>query len=246
LRWLKVKFSSGGIAVILLLMQENPAQDWQWLAQHYREIGDEELEELAEDFADLTETAQQVLRNELKNRGLVEPGSKAEAPTRPESSVPWQIAGAVDPDGGLADSGASPGEEDDDSPQVFTWKTPLCECETTDQANQIQAMLKRAGIESWVERPGTRWAAFNPRVVVAADQLEQAQEVAAWPIPQEIIDESKEAVPDFEAPKCPNCGAEDPVLESAEPVNSWLCEACGKQWTEPVAGGEGQPEKTPL
>ena len=132
-------------------MQENPAQDWQWLTQHYREIGDEELEELAEDFADLTETAQQVLRNELKNRGLGEPGSKAEAPTRPESSVPWQIAGAVDPDGGLADSGASPGEEDDDSPQVFTWKTPLCECETTDQANQIQAMLKRAGIESWVE-----------------------------------------------------------------------------------------------
>ena len=41
-------------------------------------------------------------------------------------------------------------------------------------------------------------------------------------------------MPEFEAPKCPKCGAEDPVLESVEPTNTWLCEACGKRWTEPA------------
>ncbi len=72
----------------------------------------------------------------------------------------------------------------------------------------------------------------NPRILVAADQLEQACDILSRPIPQAIVEESKAEVPEFETPVCPKCGAEDPVLENADPVNSWLCEDCGNQWTD--------------
>jgi hypothetical protein len=49
--------------------------------------------------------------------------------------------------------------------------------------------------------------------------------------------------PEFEPPRCPQCGAEDPVLEGVDPFNTWLCEACGKQWTESAAALSGTPEK---
>ena len=115
------------------------------------------------------------------------------------------------------------------------WKTLLCECETTEQARQLSDVLKRAGIESWIEGPGSRYSGLNlanPRLVVAADQLEDAQRVLSQPIPEEIIDESKTTVPEFELPVCPKCAAADPALEGVDPFNTWRCEACGYQWTE--------------
>ena len=74
------------------------------------------------------------------------------------------------------------------------------------------------------------------RVVVAADRLEEAREIAARPIPQDVIDEYNQPTPEFVAPRCPQCGDDDPLLENAEPTNSWLCEACGHQWAEPETG----------
>jgi hypothetical protein len=127
-------------------------------------------------------------------------------------------------------------------PSDFTWKTLLCECETSEQAYQLREMLRRFGIDSWVEAPGVRLSIFTPRVVVAADQLERAIEIARQPIPQDIVDESREGMPQYELPHCPGCGTDDPVLESAEPTNSRLCERCGKQWSEPLTDGMGEPE----
>jgi hypothetical protein len=225
-------------------MPENPAADWQGLSEHYRSMYDEELENLAAEFDDLTETAKQVLRNELSSRGLPPPGTKPAAPkSRPAvqpgtgSSEPLRWSGGFDALGGMIQSpGPSRSFDANDegsSSSEFTWKTLLCECDTTEQAQQIREMLKRAGIESWIEQPGTRWSVSSPRVVVAADQLEDAIELARRPIPQEIVDEIKTEMPEYEPPQCPDCGADDPVLESAEPTNSWLCEACGAQWQEP-------------
>jgi hypothetical protein len=209
---------------------------------------DGELEELAESIDDLTETAREVLRNEMNNRGLGMPGAKAVAAMESESSAPQRWASTVDSDADVSRSGAFDEMDGDGGPKEFTWKTQLCECETTEQANQIREMLRRAGIDSWVETPGTRWSTFTPRIVVAADQLEQAIEIARQPVPQDILDQftdqSSAEVPEYVPPKCPKCGAEDPVLESAEPINSWLCEACGKQWTEPVADVEEESAKT--
>jgi ribosomal protein L37AE/L43A len=217
-------------------MHQNPGQDWQALAENYRLMLDGELEELAADFSNLTETAQQVLRNELSNRGLAQPGAKAASAAKPDAPAGMRWASPVDPDSGGQESGASEAEDDvsdDGLARDYTWKTPLCECDTSEQAVQLNAVLKRAGIDSWVEDANSRWGGY-PRVVVAADQLEQAIEIARQPIPQDIVDQSKIELPEYVAPTCPSCGAEDPVLESAEPANSWLCEACGRQWTEPI------------
>ncbi len=225
-------------------MHDNPAEDWQKLAEQYRAMFDGELEELADGFADLTPTAQEVLFGEMKNRGLRDPRAEPEVVKSSTPPAPERWASSVD---AAADESPLEGEDgaggngDDTRPREFTWKTPLCACEDRDHAWQLSEALRRAGIESWVEQPGRGWVVGGPRVVVAADQLEQAREVASRPIPQDIVDLSKMEAPEFVAPKCPACGAEDPVLESAEPTNAWLCEACGKQWSEPVAGEDGKP-----
>jgi hypothetical protein len=220
-------------------MQANPAEDWQRLTEHYRAISDEELKEIAAHFVDLTETAQQVLRNELRDRGLAMPRPPAEAPQSHESAASWSL-GLNEPRP-VDDSSSSPDEGgDDDRPHDYTWKTQLCDCTDQIQAWQIHEVLQRAGIESWVEPPRSRYSPGieYPRIMVAADQLEAALQLAAKPIPQEIVEESQLPYEEFEAPKCPKCGAEDPVLESVDPVNRWSCEGCGKQWADPVDGAE--------
>lgn len=205
---------------------------------------DGELEELAASFADLTPTAQEALRGEMTSRGLRDPRAEPAVVKSSTPPSPERWASSVDPD---ADESSPEGEdgaggnEEDDRPREFTWKTPLCACDSAGQAWEIHKALRRAGIDSWVERPG-RDRVSSLRVVVAADQLQQAQEIAARPIPQELVDEYNEEAPEFVAPKCPACGAEDPVLESAEPTNAWLCEACGKQWSEPAAEEDGETE----
>jgi hypothetical protein len=62
-------------------MQANPIEEWQRLTELYREMGDGELEALDADKADLTEVAQQVLRDEMRKRGL----DKLNKPSGPSS-----------------------------------------------------------------------------------------------------------------------------------------------------------------
>jgi len=104
-------------------------------------------------------------------------------------------------------------------------------------------MLRRAGIDSWVQRPGVRvvvpWLELGVgdiQINVGADQLEQAQTIIEKPIPQDIIDQLNEeaAAPQYEIPTCPKCGAPDPILESVEPSNNWLCESCDHTWSDPI------------
>ena len=91
-------------AAILLHMQINPAEDWHSLTEHYRAMLDGELEELADSLDDLTETAKEVLRSEMRNRGLGEPGAKpltrgSEAP----AGARW--VSSVRPDAQIEDAG---------------------------------------------------------------------------------------------------------------------------------------------
>ncbi len=239
-------------------MQADPIFEWQRLTAHYREMSDEELRELAADSADLTGTAQQALRGEMRSRGLGDP----EAPEirvppvselQQSRSVPRKNFDLLA--GPLANSYIVPSDpeehdHEDDPPRDYTWKTLLCECNETAEAQQLSEALRRAGIESWIEAmPNYSIGVGNPRVLVAADQLEQARTIAARPIPQEIVEESEMKVPEFTPPSCPKCGAEDPVLEGVDPANKWRCEQCGEQWTESTGTGSGaapQPGQTPL
>lgn len=289
-------------------MYESPDQQWRDLTAHYAAMYEEELLALADDYKDLTEMAQQVLRDEMKKRGLgdptaprrreepagpesppaqpsvwtQQPGQGADARFRPEwrkfaeqyASLDedrlWDLAGDFENLTPVAQDALrfemnrrnlSDPELNDESEQEkernaleraerrlagqraqaagdeprrdadYTWKVTLLDLGTYEEAYQIQEMLRRAKIECWIE-------AISPgvyRVAVPADRAEEAERIASQPVPQEIVEESKTEIPEYEAPKCPACGAVDPVLEDTEPSNQWLCEACGNEWSEPVA-----------
>lgn len=231
-------------------MLSDPVSEWQRLAAHYRELSDVELRELAADFTDLTESAQQALRSEMQSRGLGDP----QAPrTASEVQQSWSVA-RKNFDllaGPLVNSYIVPSDpeehdHEDGSPRDYTWKTLLCVCNEVAEAQQLSEALRQAGIESWIEAmPKQSIGLGNPRVMVAADQLDQARAVAARPIPPEIIEETETKIPDFEPPLCPKCGAADPVLESVDPANTWLCKQCGQRWTDLIPPDSTATDPTP-
>jgi hypothetical protein len=195
-------------------MYANPAEELRALTENYRAMSDGQLLELAEDFASLRPAAQQALRDELKLRKLGDPQSPDWGQRSPEQIAPSGI------------EEHEPGIE-------FTWKTPLCDCESREEAWQIGEVLRRAKIESWLE--GQRDAASSGlRILVAADQLEDAQRVIANPIPADVIEESHLTPPEYDLPVCPKCGTADPILVGVDPVNVWECESCGAEWEDSV------------
>jgi hypothetical protein len=60
-------------------MQNDPFVEWQRLTGLYGVMYDGELLNLAADSADLTDTARQVLHDEMKKRGLDEPSAAGDA-----------------------------------------------------------------------------------------------------------------------------------------------------------------------
>jgi hypothetical protein len=235
-------------------MQTDPVAEWQRLTEFYREKSDEALEELGEDFGNLTETAQQVLTTEMRSRGLSLPGSnpqpasyqiRAPGVTRSARSVdPFGLGSNISDNVVDEENDCNDSDADEDIPREFTWKTILCEVNDSAEARLLREALYRAGIESWVDNRAAQMELGAPRILVAADQLEAAQAVAAQPIPQDILQESQEAAPEYEPPSCPECHTEDPVLESADPSNNWLCEACGAIWSDPLPDSDLPPAQS--
>jgi len=240
-------------------MKADPIYEWQRLAEHYRQMGDDELRELALDFANLTETAQQALRSEMHSRGLGDPQAADNAPkssTFSNSAQPNSVFTPQPSPSTLADASSANADEDAASQRSIR-RLPLYQCDDWKQAWQICEMLRREDIESWIQdaRPDVEDSlVYSPemgpppvvisqhpfRVLVAADRLADAREVAAQPIPRDIATASEIDAPEFTAPKCPACGAEDPVLEAVDPENSWRCEQCGKEWTDSVKDAIGE------
>jgi hypothetical protein len=232
-------------------MQTDPVVEWRRLTEHYRALGDEQLRALALDFRDLTEMAQQALRAELHSRRLGDPQTIAQAAQNPVPARASAPARELLPepanelgDASAEETGAGDAECEDEAegPHDFTWKVLLCECEEWKQAWQLGQALSRAGVDNWPEH-ARRTGQLYSRIFVAADQLEQARAIASQPIPQDILEESEAEPSAYVAPTCPGCGSADPVLESADPLNAWHCEVCGRDWTEaPEADLKTPPE----
>jgi hypothetical protein len=234
-------------------MQNDPLVEWQRLTETYSKMYDGELLELAAATDDLTEQARQVLSDEIRKRGLdSQPDSRSDS--RFAASAPHEVTDPMIARAAVAfgvpsrvpepvPDQAETGEETD-GPHEYTWKTLLCECESAEEGRQLAEMLRRAGIESWIEGPRGSYSPYSqldqrtPRILVPADRLEEARQIAARPIPNEIVVQSQMQVPEYELPVCPKCGAGDPVLEGVDPFNSWLCEACGNEWTESAVDDE--------
>ena len=231
-------------------MQTDPAEEWRRLTALYSEMGDIEIEELANQINDLTPTAQGVLRDEMKKRGISGESNTPRLRTRQQpgsAEVHWQREYDT-----AADHERDPSGEEEAID--YTWKVGLCRCESLDEAAARSEMLRRAGIDSWIQRPGSQFVipwvdefgVGDIQINVGADQFDQARMIVEQPIPLEIIDQLKEEAesPQYELPTCPHCGAPDPILESVEPSNNWLCESCDHTWSDPVHEDEPQTGST--
>ncbi len=185
------------------------ARDYQRLAKHYGSMYDRELKELAAQYEDLTDIAQKVLREEFQRRKLELPESRP----GPSVEAPGIVSLAIDmtPDGNAL----------------------LGNFRTLEEAVMAYWSLEIAGILSKVVTPPSAGSTM-PRLQLAPDDVERAQEVLAQPISDEAKDQYEAAKEsgDFESPDCPRCGTPDPLLESADPVNEWFCESCGHQWKD--------------
>src|SRR5450631_2926415 len=195
------------------LAMNDQATEYLQLSKRYSAMYDEELLQLAGDFNDLTDVAQQALRDELKLRKLTipkpgtEPADGAHDGHDAEVSTEWDMA----PDGDIL----------------------LGKFSTAEEAAISYWALELAGIHSRVVTP-TAGPSLAPRLQVAPEDAARAQQVLAQPISAEVMEqyESAKETGDFQSPDCPRCGTPDPLLESADPVNEWFCESCGHQWKD--------------
>lgn len=243
--------------------ETDPAREWQRLTELYLSKYDDELLTLAEDLADLTPIAQQVLQAEIQRRRLATP--RPASALEKTSQVP-----AVKPQGiNLSKDARHLGEPDEPLQRSSEFKKPLVgeyldwipeqerepeseggqveyipkvilrEFGSSNEARAAKYLLEQAGIHSWIEGSGQGSLDLRaPRLLVAADQLDEANTALPDILPGDLVLEMGQEVQDFLVPPCPSCGAADSLLESspeAEQVNHWHCESCGRRWEEKLS-----------
>jgi DNA-directed RNA polymerase subunit M/transcription elongation factor TFIIS len=209
----------------------DPAGEWLRLSEHYRQLSDDELVDLARQTSELTDVAQQVLAQEIANRRLKIPLEEPAAPRIPESQ----------PDS--AEDAESPYAEDREL-------VVICTVWSLADALKLQRLLDTAGIPFYVgpeKAFGFDAATSNfanglsvqiMRVGVPwAGQALQQYFPADVP-PDEKVDES-----DNLAIHCPKCHSTKVVFEDldrglenseGEPSSkfNWTCDSCGHQWED--------------
>jgi hypothetical protein len=189
------------------------AEQYQELTALYGSYGDGELVELGRGMADLTEMAQEVLKGELKRRGLaVAPAAK-----------PVEARVLTDED--LSDMR---------SYAAFAPAECTFEFEDDRGASAAYYALTVADIEAIVLSGSTKGDVRGPRVVVTPKDAERAAAILSRPLEGELRPVADEAA-EFALPSCPACGGEETLLESADPVNQWRCDDCGEVWLEDAA-----------
>jgi hypothetical protein len=187
---------------------KNPADEWRHLTALYAEMGDTELLELKASLEDLTEVAQDVLRDEMKKRELWDlPLPQVDSPdeedAEPHSLENLRLAGAV-----------------------------VGQYDTVNEANLAGYVLELAGIQAVVVN--NTFDLTLPALRVAPRDAVRATTLLGQPISAGVRAdyEATRNLPDFEVPVCPHCHCEEVLLEEVEPCNQWLCEECGHRWAD--------------
>jgi ribosomal protein S27AE len=197
------------------LNSSDPVEEWQRLNGLYAEMGDIELLELRAAEGDLTELAQGVLRDELKRRRLWD------TPTPDELAVEAKDSDR-DESGGLLEDLSLGG-------------VTVREFDTVGEANLAGYVLDLAGIHAVTVDQSGKFDLRLPSVRVAPEDAQKAATILAQPISADVRGdyEAMQSLPDFEAPVCPRCSSGEGMLEAFEPMNQWLCGACGHRWQDP-------------
>jgi hypothetical protein len=216
----------------------DPGKEWQRLTELYARKYDSELLRLFEERNDLTPIAQEALRAEMQSRRLSFPVSMTEGErndSRSGSKFQRPTVGEY-----LSWSEEEPDSDEGEGREpYFVTKVLLREFSSREEAMTAKHLLGEAGIQSWVEAANNSSLDMRaPRVLVAADQLEEANHLLPDILPGELVAEMGQEVEDFVLPCCPGCGAENPLLQSFEEkdhANHWYCESCGRKWEEKLA-----------
>ena len=186
------------------------AEQYRELVTLYGTYGDDELRAIGRDMSDLTETAQEVLQAEIRRRGL--------------KIAPGAVEQHVLPEEDLADM------------RTYAQLAPA-ECtfifENERAAADAYYALTAEGIEAIVISAESReFDNRGPRVVVTPKDAERAAAILLQPSAEILGTQAEETPEEFALPNCPTCGSEETLLESADPVNQWRCDDCGKVWLE--------------
>lgn len=189
------------------------AAQYQELAKLYGTYGDDELVALGRGMADLTETAQEVLKSEIARRGLTV--SEAARPEEANRLSEDELANL------RAYAALAP---------------PECVFEFKDEHGVSAAYraLMEEGIDAVLlagDGPGE--GQRGPRAVVAPGDAQRAEAILSQPLAERFRGEAAEETPaEFDLPVCPACGGGETLLETVDPVNHWSCDDCGHSWVE--------------
>jgi len=216
----------------------DPEQEFSRLAEIYSRMADEQLEQVALDYADLTDVAQQALRAEFDKRKLALPAQKAEAVASVVKEPPESIPATED-------SEARASVDYRELVEIRRFRDLL-------DAEVAKGALDSAGIESFLGDDNMvrmDWFYSNAvggvKLLVRPGDFTAAEEVLNQPIPEEIDYDGETP---FAQPMCPKCGSLDITFETLNkpvaygsawlgvplPIKSekWTCNACGARWVE--------------
>jgi DNA-directed RNA polymerase subunit M/transcription elongation factor TFIIS len=209
----------------------DPAGEWLRLTEHYRQLCDEELVGLARQTSKLTDSAQQVLAQEIANRRLNIPSKESAPAPRPE------------PQPDSAREIESPYAEDRELVVIRTvWSL-------TD-ALKLQRLLDTAGIPFYIGPEKAMGVEAVTSNLANGLSVQIMQVGLPWALqvlqqyfpanepPEEKVDES-----DNLAIHCPRCHSTEVVFEDLDrgPDNAegkpsstfnWTCDSCGHEWED--------------
>lgn len=201
------------------------------LANHYRQLPDEELIALAQTKEALTEAAQQALASEVLSRKLTIPRAERRKPGLPAPPPPPDPADENDPYA--------------EERQLFE----ICTVWSQDDARRVQYVLDSAGIPFFIGSENATCvddvtSNYSEGIPVKIMRI-------GWPWAFEAIrrnyfpkDEpgqpTAEDVGDV-ANRCPRCKSTDVIFEqlikqepstNGSPKFRWKCPVCGKEWDD--------------
>jgi hypothetical protein len=208
------------------------AGEWRRLAEHYRQMTDEELLALARQISELTEGAQDALKQEISNRRLKIP--REEPPRRPE------------PPPDVSEDADDPYAEDRELTQIATvW--------SLRDALKLQYVLDVAGIPFYMgdEKATAADAVTSNFANGVPVKIMRVGWPWAWQAMQNYFpaDEPADEKVDFESEnfkvevRCPKCRSTDVIFERlvSVPGNGdgrpgskfkWTCDSCGHEWED--------------
>lgn len=200
--------------------------DYQQLQERYSSLADDELQAVAQDFNDLTDTAKMVLQSEMRRRALN---------FSPPSAVPQSVALPFEPE--------EKREFDPDNLDLAV----VYEAWSLDEARNAIQVLHNAGIPCYMgpdnlEDADAYHSGFDKAVNIKVREADQVHASAALlalpPLPEDKEMEESEAGYAVHCPKCHSAeivflSLDNPSEDSSSTENfNWSCDSCGYQWKD--------------